>query len=92
MPRVNLQTQDARSLANYHQELLRLASALESYTMAIRDDGFTALEVPNNTIGMRGLEYVSKFIEGIRQAICLAARWARVRKHPRPASQLLQTI
>lgn len=76
MPRYNLQIQDMDSLGNYLQELRRIADSLEGYVHAMKQDGFSALEVPNNTIGMRGLEYCSKFVESIRQSH-IAARAQR---------------
>jgi len=56
MPRYNLQTQDLTSLTNYSQDLKRIASSLDAYIQALQADQFQAIEVPNNTIGMRGLE------------------------------------
>lgn len=76
MPRYNLQTQDLESLGNYLADLKRIASSLEAYISSLKQDQFQALEVPNNTIGMRGLEYCSKFVESIRQSH-LAARASR---------------
>ena len=68
MPRYNLQIQDLASLANYVTELRRIADSLDGYLASMKQDGFVALEVPNNTIGMRGLEYTSKFVESVRQS------------------------
>lgn len=76
MPRYNLQTQDLNSLTNYSQELKRIATSLDAYIEALKVDQFAAIEVPNNTIGMRGLEYCSKFVESVRQAH-ISARTAR---------------
>ena len=68
MPKYNLQLQDSKSLRAYLSELRRSASTLESYIQAISEDGIDALEVRNNTIGFRGLEYVAKFTEAVREA------------------------
>lgn len=75
MPRYNLQTQDLASLANYSQDLKRIAGSLDAYIQALQVDQFAAIEVSNNTIGMRGLEYCSKFVE-IMQA-CLTVQGVR---------------
>ena len=76
MPRYNLQTQDLDSLGNYLADLQRIASSLEAHIASLRADMFQAIEVPNNTIGMRGLEYCSKFVESVRQSH-IAARAER---------------
>lgn len=68
MPKYNLQLQDAKSLRAYLSELRRSASTLEAHIQAISEDGIESLEVRNNTIGFRGLEYVAKFIEAVREA------------------------
>jgi hypothetical protein len=76
MPRYNLQTQDLESLGNYLADLKRITSSLEGHISSLRADMFQAIEVPNNTIGMRGLEYCSKFVESVRQSH-ITARAAR---------------
>lgn len=68
MPRVNKQLHDLKSLRAYHRELQREERRLALEIEAIEEDGIEVLETSNNTIGVRGLGYVAKWIDALREA------------------------
>ena len=68
MPAQNFQNQTGETLKNYAREIQREADRIELIIEGIEADEIQNLETVNNTIGVRGLSYVAKYIDAIRQA------------------------
>ena len=68
MPAHNVQIQTVETLKNYAKEIAREAERIELIIEGIEADEIDELETVNNTIGVRGLSYIAKYIDAIRQA------------------------
>jgi hypothetical protein len=68
MPRLNYKLHDITSLRKVARELQRLHARLEAVAAEMEADEVATIKVPNNTILIRGLSYISKFVEAARDA------------------------
>lgn len=68
MPRYNYKPQTAKSLREIARELQRARDAVDAMAERMEVDKIKVLETRNNIIGIRGLDYIGKFVEAIREA------------------------
>jgi hypothetical protein len=68
MPRYNYKPQSAKSLRAIAKELEKARDAVASMADTMEADKIKTLETRNNIIGIRGLDYIGKFVEAVREA------------------------
>ena len=68
MPQYNWKDVSAKSLRNYASELQRAADRVRDIAEAMEEDGIKELTAHNTTIGVRGIDFVGKYVEALRQA------------------------
>ena len=68
MPKIVHVQQDIKSLRAFARELAREEQRLTVIINALQEDGINELTIGNGTLGPRGLGYVSRYIDAIREA------------------------
>lgn len=68
MPKYSVDMHDARSLRNYADQLRKAQQTIEDYVRAMDEDRIEKLEIRGATTSMRGLDYIGKFAESVREA------------------------
>ena len=68
MPQYNWKEVRTKNLRSYARELQRAAKRVEDVAEAMEEDGVKKLTTHNSTIGLRGIEFVGKYVEALRQA------------------------
>ena len=68
MPQYNWKDISSKSLRSYARELQRAAARIQDIADAMEEDGVKELTAHNTTIGVRGLDFVGKYCEALRQA------------------------
>ena len=68
MPRYNYKPQSAKSLRAIANELEKARDAVAAMADTMEADKIKTLETRNNIIGIRGLDYIGKFVEAVREA------------------------
>ena len=68
MPQYNWKDVSTKNLRSYARELQRAAKRVEDIADAMDEDGVKKLTAHNTTIGVRGIEFVGKYVEALRQA------------------------
>jgi len=68
MPQYNWKDVSTKNLRSYARELQRAAKRVEDIADAMDEDGVKKLTAHNTTIGVRGLDFIGKYVEALRQA------------------------
>ena len=68
MPQYNWKDISSKSLRSYARELQRAAARIQDIADAMEEDGIKELTAHNTTIGVRGVDFVGKYCEALRQA------------------------
>jgi hypothetical protein len=68
MPQYNWKDISTKSLRSYARELQRAAARIQDIADAMEEDGIKELTAHNTTIGVRGVDFVGKYCEALRQA------------------------
>jgi hypothetical protein len=68
MPQYNWKEINTKSLRSYARELQRAAARIQDIADSMEEDGIKELTAHNTTIGVRGLGFVGKYTEALRQA------------------------
>ena len=68
MPQYNWKDISTKSLRSYARELQRAAARIQDIADSMEEDGIKELTAHNTTIGVRGVDFVGKYCEALRQA------------------------
>jgi len=68
MPQYNWKDISTKSLRSYARELQRAAARIQDIADAMEEDGIKEITAHNTTIGARGVDFVGKYCEALRQA------------------------
>lgn len=68
MPQYNWKDISTKSLRSYARELQRAAARIQDIADAMEEDGIKEITAHNTTIGVRGVDFVGKYCEALRQA------------------------